>query len=77
MRYEFGGLIFGGAYFGNFMVYFYLIVNCCISSSTRFVVDTTLSYMGSVRFSLMYFLIYEKKRLLHNEKCLECSIMRA
>lgn len=56
------GLVrFGGLILGILWYIFILSVNCSISSSTRFVVDTTLSCMGSVRFSSMCYHNYEKK----------------
>ena len=56
-----GGLYLEGLILGILWYIFILSVNCSISSSTRFVVDTTLSCMGSVRFSSMCHYNYEKK----------------
>jgi len=48
-----GGLYLEGLILGILWYIFILSVNCSISSSARFVVDTNLSCMGSVRFSSM------------------------
>lgn len=48
-----GGLYLEGLILGILWYIFILSVNCSISSSTRFVVDTTFLCMGSVRFSSM------------------------
>ena len=61
MRYEFGRLIFGGAYFRNFMVLFEMRVDDRLWTSNAFSVARL--FQNKVMFLLMIMLIYDKPLL--------------
>ena len=58
MRYEFGRLIFGGAYFRNFIVLFEMRVDDRLWTRNAFSVARL--FQNKVMFLLMIMLIYEK-----------------